>query len=155
MFIPCECNIYVWNYSDTMNINYVLRMLIKHLGLGLLNLRSLISAQEKFWIMQSYQLDSFNHIHIWQVSSQLSCGDPVKYKRDIQWLMSMVSCQKGPTRHAYTWQIGPFWQDTPDVCTHNAEKLGKEQNRGNWLNNPRPRALVATGLSTQYAALPS
>ena len=26
----------------------------------------------------------------------------------------MVSCQKGPTRHAYTWQIGPFWQDTID-----------------------------------------
>ena len=27
----------------------------------------------------------------------------------------MVSCQKGPTRHAYAWQIGPFWQDTLDV----------------------------------------
>ena len=27
---------------------------------------------------------------------------------------SMVSssCQKGPTRHAYAWQIGPYWQDT-------------------------------------------
>ena len=25
---------------------------------------------------------------------------------------SMVSCQKGPTRHAYEWQIGAFWQDT-------------------------------------------
>ena len=23
-------------------------------------------------------------------------------------LESMVSCQKGPTRHAYAWQIGPF-----------------------------------------------
>ena len=29
--------------------------------------------------------------------------------------MSMVSCQKGPTRHAYAWQIGPFCQDTLDV----------------------------------------
>ena len=29
--------------------------------------------------------------------------------------MLMVSCQKGPTRHAYAWQIGPFWQDTLDV----------------------------------------
>ena len=28
----------------------------------------------------------------------------------------MVSCQKGPTRHAYAWQIGPFWQDTLDIC---------------------------------------
>ena len=25
---------------------------------------------------------------------------------------SKVSCKKGPTRHAYAWQIGPFWQDT-------------------------------------------
>ena len=39
-----------------------------------------------------------------------------------------VSCQKGPTRHAYVWQIAPFWQDTlelwvssylilPAICT--------------------------------------
>ena len=27
----------------------------------------------------------------------------------------MVSCQKVPTRHAYAWQIGPFWQDTLDI----------------------------------------
>ena len=27
----------------------------------------------------------------------------------------MVSCQKGPTRHAYAWQIGPFWQDILDI----------------------------------------
>ena len=27
----------------------------------------------------------------------------------------MVSCQKGPTRHAYAWQIGPFWQETLDI----------------------------------------
>ena len=26
--------------------------------------------------------------------------------------ITMVSCQKGPTRNAYAWQIGPFWQDT-------------------------------------------
>ena len=32
----------------------------------------------------------------------------------------MVSCQKGPTRHAYAWQIGPFWQDTLDMHTTNA-----------------------------------
>ena len=29
--------------------------------------------------------------------------------------ISMVSCQKGPTRHAYARQIGPFWQDTLDM----------------------------------------
>ena len=28
---------------------------------------------------------------------------------------SIVSCQKGPTRHAYAWQIGPSWQDTIDM----------------------------------------
>ena len=26
--------------------------------------------------------------------------------------ISMISCQMGPTHHAYAWQIGPFWQDT-------------------------------------------
>ena len=30
----------------------------------------------------------------------------------------MVSCQKGPTRHAYVRQIGPFWQDTLDIFKH-------------------------------------
>ena len=29
--------------------------------------------------------------------------------------ISRVSCQKGPTRHAYAWPIGPFWQDTLDI----------------------------------------
>ena len=29
--------------------------------------------------------------------------------------ISRVSCQKGHTRHAYAWQIGPFWQDTLDM----------------------------------------
>ena len=33
--------------------------------------------------------------------------------------MSRVSCQKGPTRHAYAWQIGPFWQDTLNVFMMN------------------------------------
>ena len=30
-------------------------------------------------------------------------------------LISMVSCQKGSTHHAYAWLIGPFWQDTLDL----------------------------------------
>ena len=34
----------------------------------------------------------------------------------LSYVISMVSCQKGPTRHAYAWQIGPFWQDTIDMC---------------------------------------
>ena len=31
--------------------------------------------------------------------------------------ISRVSCKKGPTRHAYAWQIGHFWQDTLDIAT--------------------------------------
>ena len=30
----------------------------------------------------------------------------------------MVSGQKGPTRHAYAWQIGPFWQDTLNISVN-------------------------------------
>ena len=37
----------------------------------------------------------------------ISLGESPKWD-----FLSMVSCQKGPTRHAYAWQIGPFWQDT-------------------------------------------
>ena len=33
-------------------------------------------------------------------------------------VISRVSCQKGPTHHAYAWQIGPFWQDTLDMWHH-------------------------------------
>ena len=35
--------------------------------------------------------------------------------------ISMVSWQKGPTRHAYAWQIGPFWQDTLDMRNKNLD----------------------------------
>ena len=31
--------------------------------------------------------------------------------------ISRVSCKKGPTHHAYAWQIGPYWQDTLDLCS--------------------------------------
>ena len=37
----------------------------------------------------------------------------------------MVSCQKDPTRHAYAWQIGPFWQDTLDIWY--SQKKAKRQ----------------------------
>ena len=43
--------------------------------------------------------------------------------------ISMVSCQKGPTRHAYAWQIGPFWQDTIDICGTEAGSVSKSYNR--------------------------
>ena len=44
-------------------------------GWGLLKLRSLISPQAKFSILQTYLLDCLNHIYIWQVPPQPSCGD--------------------------------------------------------------------------------
>ena len=36
---------------------------------------------------------------------------------------SMVSCQKGPTFHAYACQIGPFWQDTFDITAIYRESI--------------------------------
>ena len=43
------------------------------------------------------------------------CDKFVYVAKDIWNYITMVSCQKGPTRHAYAWQIGPFWQDTLDI----------------------------------------
>ena len=44
-------------------------------GRRLLKLRFLISPLAKISILQKYLLDSLNHIHVWHVSQQLSCGD--------------------------------------------------------------------------------
>ena len=44
-------------------------------GWGLLKPRSLISPQAKFSIWHKYPLDSLNHVYIWHVPPQLSCGD--------------------------------------------------------------------------------
>ena len=44
-------------------------------GCGLLKLRSLISLLQETLILQKYKLDTFNYVHICQVSLQLSCGD--------------------------------------------------------------------------------
>ena len=38
-------------------------------------------------------------------------------------VMSRVYRQKGPTRNAYAWQVGPFWQDTLDVRPHDVTSL--------------------------------
>ena len=55
------------------------------------------------------------------------------------WCTSMASCQKGPTRHAYAWQIGPFWQDTLDMCV---SELGHH-----WFSNDMS--------SCQFQSLPN
>ena len=41
-------------------------------------------------------------------------SSPSQVRFQVLWKLR-VSCQKGPTRHAYAWQIGPFWQDTLEV----------------------------------------
>ena len=47
---------------------------------------------------------------------------------------SMVSCQKGPTRHTYAWQIGPFWQDTLEIlCTRSKwRRTTKSKHLSEW-----------------------
>ena len=49
----------------------------------------------------------------------------------------MVSCQKGPTRHAYAWQIGPFCQDTLDLYNHSYLSLRHVNSQS---SNQCPRA---------------
>ena len=49
-----------------------------NLGWRLLKLHSLLSLYAKFSILQKYFLDYFDHIYIWQVPPQLSCGDTCK-----------------------------------------------------------------------------
>ena len=50
---------------------------------------------------------------------------------------SMVSCQKGPTRHAYAWQIGSFWQDTLEISMR-TPPLWLRQNIYKRLNSQKP-----------------
>ena len=67
-------------------------------GWGLLKLRSLISPLRKILILQKYMWDTFNDVHICQVSPQHSCGD---------------TCQ--------IWT----WYHSGNHCFHHSEKLGK------------------------------
>ena len=50
-----------------------------------------------------------------KVPNHFQIADGILYEREYMLHISRVSCQKGPTRHAYAWQIGPFWQDTLDI----------------------------------------
>ena len=83
----------------------------RYLARGLLKLRSLISQLAEFSILQTQLLDYFNHIHIWHVPPQLSCGD---------------TCQ--------IWT----WYSIANVSFGNSDKLGKQRNGGDWLSNPHP-----------------
>ena len=50
----------------------------------------------------------------------------------------MLSCQKGPIRHAYAWQIGPFGQDTLDIS---AQRYGNRL-QGYCKNKQKYRQLL-------------
>ena len=51
------------------------RFFIQLLLCGLLTFHSLITPLAKYYsILQEHLLDAMNHIHVWQVSPQLSCG---------------------------------------------------------------------------------
>ena len=39
----------------------------------------------------------------------------VKLLNDIYNHKDGILLKQGPIRHAYAWQIGPFWQDTLDI----------------------------------------
>ena len=52
---------------------------------------------------------------LWLKLIHVSYRCPEGYIPNILYLISKVCCQKGPTHHAYAWQIGPFWQDTLDI----------------------------------------
>ena len=61
---------------------------------------------------------------VWQSSSDIPVD--MLHNEHMCWIeynISRVSCQKGPTRHAYArhayaWQIGSFWQDTLDIPSY-------------------------------------
>ena len=57
-----------------------------------------------------YKKDHIYHFNNWVVCSKYGSKRVLFLKQ-----ISKASCQKGPTRHAYSWMIGPFWQDTLDM----------------------------------------
>ena len=59
-------------------------------------------------------------LYVWASHWHYSCRHFSSFSRNRTLktnLISRVSCQKGPARHVYAWQIGPFWQDTLDMNT--------------------------------------
>ena len=58
------------------------------------------------------------HICLHSSLNHILRGGPALRGLVIKQHISMVSCQKGPTRHAYAWQIGPFWQDNLDITIY-------------------------------------
>ena len=76
------------------------------------------------WLLSCKEFDSKwhkGHGKSWVAVSRMIDNMPNTIRCDImhhRYVLILVSCQKGPTRHAYAWQIGPFWQDTLDYGCH-------------------------------------
>ena len=83
---------------------------------GLLKLRPLIALLAIFQPLWKYKLYPLNHIHICQVSLQLSCGD---------------TCQ--------IWT----WYSIEKQCFNSSQKLGKQRIGKNWLSNPHFRSPIS------------
>ena len=67
----------------------------------------------------------------------------------------MVSCQKGPTRHACARQIGPFWQDTLELLKQNFELIVSSIVHQGW-HSRCPEVRLITGsveVSTRVACV--
>ena len=68
---------------------------------------------------------NLNYFHKERAMSRDAAPDSPQIVSNAGWIhhnkhhISMVSCQKVPTRHAYAWQIGPSWQDTLDMSITN------------------------------------
>ena len=63
----------------------------------------------------------------------------------------MVSCQKGPTRHAYAWQIGPFWQDTLEIFIYHRRLFFQQHSFiGKRKHNLYSRTMTSSNLNVVY-----
>ena len=87
----------VWSFKIMGMLKLMKFALCLALGWGLPKLCSLISPQAKFFI-QKWLSNSLNHIHIWQVSPQLSCAH---------------------TCHIWT------WSSIANTCSNNSGKFEK------------------------------
>ena len=73
---------------------------------------------------ETYDPDNIRDFTDIYIASTRGEGEESKVSSKLLWhtvcyvtLISMVSCQKGPTRHAYAWQIGPFGR-IPSISSH-------------------------------------
>ena len=105
---------------STVNLHSVTAHVLTEIGFKSLSRNQCTSLQISCFIAFNYSGDLLSTgwhgpTHIWSIL--YFQADITIYQ--IYWpiyKISIVSCQKGPTSHVYAWQIGPFWQDTLDIC---------------------------------------